>query len=103
MSTHADSSREAYSLANAKTHDSELQRKSDLCAAALLEARRLSGVAMFSALFAQIMGRVENMLEELDEALRTPQSGADSSVASRVAALHEGYAELLYRRDHLGV
>ena len=47
----------------------ELMRKADTCAAALLEARRLGGAAMFDSLYGQLSGRVRDLLDELDELL----------------------------------
>ena len=81
----------------------DLMAKADLCAAALLEARRLGSSAQFSSLFAQVVGRIRDMLDELDNRLLLIDVSRDRRAYERVAALHAEYEELEYRRDHLGV
>ena len=80
----------------------EVMRKADMCASALFEARRLSGTAMFGALYAQLTARIGEMLDELDEALLVLDHTLDRGAYERVAALHTGYEELERRRDQLG-
>ena len=77
-------------------------RKADTCAAALLEARRLGGAAMFDSLYGQLSGRVRDLLDELDELLLYLDHRSDRAVFERMAALHSGYEELEYRRGQIG-
>ncbi|MFO1312952.1 MAG: hypothetical protein U1F41_12905 [Burkholderiales bacterium] len=81
----------------------ELMRKSDLCASALQEARRLSGTTMFGALFSQLDSRIADMLDELDEALLALDHTKDRGAFERVSELHRGYEELKQQRERLGV
>jgi hypothetical protein len=81
----------------------ELMRKSELCASALHEARRLSGAAMFGALYSQLDSRIGDMLDELDEALVALDHTQDRGAFERVSALHRGYEEMKQQRERLGV
>jgi len=81
----------------------DFMHKVATCAAALFEARRLSAAAMFGALYAALAGRISEMLEELDETLVVLGFAADRAAFERMAALHQGYEDLEYRRDHMGV
>ena len=78
-------------------------RKADICAAALFEARRLSAAAMFGALYADLAGRISEMLEELDEKLLMLDLTSDRAAFERMAALHQGFEDLEFRRDHMGM
>ena len=81
----------------------DFMRKADTCAAALCEARRLSAAAMFGALYAELASRISELLEELDETLVLLDLTSDRAAFERMAALHQGYEDLEYRRDHIGV
>jgi hypothetical protein len=81
---------------------SEVMRKADMCASALVEARRLSGASMFGTLYAQLTAKITEMLDELDEALLVIDHTADRGAYERIAALHMGYEELEYRRGQIG-
>ena len=73
---------------------SEIMRKADLCAAALLEAERVSGAAMLDMLFARLMSKITDMLEELDEELcawTTHVIGVRSSAFRRCIGDSSGY------------
>ena len=80
----------------------ELMRKADLCAAALFEARRISAAAMFGELYAQLVARIADMLDELDETLLALDHRSDRAGYERVVALHAGFEELEARRAQLG-
>jgi len=82
--------------------DKAITDKADLCAAALVEARRLSALAMFGGGHAQLEQRIEEMLGDLDEMLRQLDPDSHRAADERVAELRIGYAELLTRRDQLG-
>jgi len=81
----------------------DFMRKADMCAAALFEARRLSAAAMFGALYADLAGRISEMLEELDEKLLMLDLTSDRAAFERMAALHQGFEDLEFRRDHMGM
>ena len=80
----------------------EIMRKSDLCADALREMRRMSSAALFCATHAQLRARIDDLLEELDEMLVGVDHRGDLAAFERVAALHAGYEELEVRRQSLG-
>jgi len=87
---------------NDSTVRAEVMRKAEMCASALFEARRLSGAAMFGALYAQLTTKISELLDELDEALLVLDLTADRGAYQRIAALHTGYEELEHRRSNLG-
>ena len=80
---------------------SEIMRKADLCAAALLEAERVSGAAMLDMLFARLMSKITDMLEELDEELLRLDHTRDRGTFERVSALHRGFERLQLRKASL--
>jgi len=58
---------------------------------------------MFGALYAELASRISELLEELDETLVLLDLTSDRAAFERMAALHQGYEDLEYRRDHIGV
>lgn len=77
--------------------------KAELCAAALVEAQRLSAAALFGTTYAQLDHRVRDMLDELDDALLLLDLRTHRDAYERVAALHAVHEEVQYRRDAIGV
>src|SRR5262245_37944218 len=72
----------------------DLIRKADLCSAALAEAQRLAEAAASASLFAQLMRRIVDMLDQLDEALLAIDVQNYPGTRECVARLHAGYEEL---------
>lgn len=80
----------------------ELMRRADLCAAALTEARRMSDSSLQGSLHAQLLSRIRDMLDELDESLLALDHTQDRGAIERVCALHRGFEELNDRQERLG-
>jgi hypothetical protein len=81
----------------------EVMRKADICAQALLEARRLPAAATCSSVYSQLVSRIGELLDELDDALLILDHTSDRGAFERVAALHSGFEDLEFRRNHLGI
>jgi hypothetical protein len=62
----------------------------------------MSTAAMFGELYARLLARIEDMLDELDEALLTLDHRSDRAGYERVVALHAGFDELESLRAQLG-
>lgn len=62
----------------------------------------MSGAAMGGALYAQLLSRARDMLDELDEMALAVDHRNDRSAIARVDALRAGYEELELRRDYMG-
>lgn len=73
----------------------ELARKSSVCESALTEARRLVTGRVFGSLLAQIVARICDLVDEIDEALIGLQPGPDAEMVARIAVLHRERADLL--------
>jgi hypothetical protein len=63
-------------------------RKEGICAAALIEARRLADDGRFGATFSQLLERARDLLEELDELVVALRSAGRRREDSAAAALH---------------
>src|SRR5947199_1022113 len=72
----------------------ELWREANLCAGALVEARRLVSTAIFGAGFGRVLARACDLLDQMDEVLIGLHPGRDCETFSRVAALHRELEEI---------
>lgn len=77
--------------------DGELQRKADLCASVLTEARRQISAANFGAILSQLLARAGDLQDEIDEILVSLDPRDDHEAFARVAALHRNLEEIQSR------
>ena len=72
----------------------ELWREANLCAGALVEARRLVGAAIFGAGLGRVLARACDLLDQMDEVLIGLHPGRDCETFARVATLHRELEEI---------
>ena len=80
-----------------------LAGKTQLCSAALHEARRFAASAMFSSLYGQLIQRIAEMLEELDKLVLQVDRASDHGVFEQVAFLRRDFEEIQTRHERLGI
>ncbi len=80
----------------------EQERLANLCARAAAEARRLVTRELFGPTLAQLLGRVSDILDEIDDVLMGLDPDHDGDAFARAAALHRELEAIQARvpREH---